>query len=205
MNATSRGILVWDLPVRLGHWLMVGGFALAWLTGDSEEWRLVHVFAGGTVVGVALFRLVWGLVGTRYARFVDFVRGPHAAIEYVKSLLGPRPQHCVGHNPAGGWAIVLLLALALLTGATGWFAYQEIDGELFEEVHEALASTMLAIVGIHIAGVIVGSLAHHENLPRAMLTGFKRGEIGDAIAGSRPIAAAALLAWVVAVAWLLSR
>lgn len=205
MTATERNILVWDLPVRLGHWLMAGGFALAWLTGDSEEWRLVHVAAGGTVVGVALFRLLWGLVGTRYARFADFVRGPHAAIAYLKSLLGPRPAHCVGHNPAGAWAIVLLLALGLLTGAAGWLTYQEIGGELFEELHEGLASTMLAVVVVHLVGVAVGSLVHRENLPRTMITGRKIGATRDAIIGARPLAAMVLLGWVGAVAWLLSR
>ena len=109
-------ILVWDWPVRLGHWLMVGGFALAWLTGDSETFRLVHVIAGATVFGVATFRLPWGFIGSRYARFVDFVRGPAAVKDYVVSLLRLQPDHHVGHNPAGGWAIVLLLGLGIVTG-----------------------------------------------------------------------------------------
>ncbi|HZV53968.1 MAG TPA: cytochrome b/b6 domain-containing protein, partial [Rhodocyclaceae bacterium] len=101
MGTIDHRILVWDLPVRLGHWLMAGGFAVAWLTGESEEWRLMHVLAGGTVVGVALFRLLWGIVGSRYARFGNFVKSPRAALAYLKSLLGPSPQHHVGHNPAG--------------------------------------------------------------------------------------------------------
>lgn len=203
MNATK--VRIWDLPVRLGHWLMAGGFALAWLTGDSEEWRLVHVFAGGSVVGVALFRLFWGLVGTRYARFADFVRGPAAALSYLKSLLGAQPQHHAGHNPAGGLAIVLLLGLALAGGASGWLAYQEIGGELFEEVHEAAVNTMLLVVLVHLAGVAVGSIVHRENLPRAMVTGLKRGDAADAIVHGRPLAAIALLVWTAAVAWFLAR
>lgn len=205
MNTTDDNILVWDLPVRMGHWLMVAGFAVAWITGESEEWRLVHVLAGGTVVGIALFRLLWGLIGTRYARFADFVRGPAMAFAYLKSLPGARPQHTVGHNPAGGWAIVLLLALALASGASGWLTYQEIGGEWLEEVHEAAVNAMLLVVLVHIAGVAVGSLVHRENLPRAMVTGMKRGEARYAIAGSRPLAAMALLAWTAAVAWFLSR
>jgi cytochrome b len=206
MNATK--VRIWDLPVRLGHWLIVGGFVLAWLTGESEEWRLVHVFAGGTVVGVALFRLVWGLVGTRYARFADFVRGPAAALSYLKSLLGTRPQHHVGHNPAGGLAIIMLLALSLASGASGWLTYQEIGGPFahaLEEVHEAAVNTMLIVVLVHVAGVAVGSIVHRENLPRAMVTGLKCGDAASAIAGSRPLAAIALLVWTAAVAWLLAR
>lgn len=205
MTATDREILVWDLPVRIGHWLMAGGFALAWLTGDSEEWRLVHVCAGGTVVGVALFRLLWGFVGSRHARFGDFLRAPSAALAYLKSLPGPGPHHHVGHNPAGGWAIVLLLALGLFTGASGWLTYQEIGGKLFEELHEGLANIMLVVVIVHLLGVAVGSLVHRENLPRAMVTGLKVGAVKDAIAGSRPLVALGLLGWVVAAAWLLSR
>lgn len=201
MNA----IRVWDLPVRLGHWLMAGGFLLTWLTGESEEWRLVHVAAGGTVVAAALFRVVWGFIGSRHARFADFVRGPAAALGYLRSLLQSQPRHYAGHNPAGGLAIVALLLLALATGTAGWLDYQDVAGEWMEELHEGLAAAMLTLVGIHLAGVAVGSLRHRENLVRAMLTGTKRGEADEAIGSSRPLAAAILVAWTTAAAWLLSR
>jgi len=198
-------ILVWDWPVRLGHWLLAGGFVLAWLTSESEEMRLVHTFAGGTVVGVVLFRLVWGLVGTRHARFASFVRGPGAAFGYLKGLLTGRAPHATGHNPAGGWAIVTLLALGLLSGASGWLTYNEIGGEVFEELHEGLATAMLVLALVHLAGVVVGSLAHRENLARAMLTGLKRGAAEQAIPGARPLAAIALAGWVALCAWWLAR
>ncbi|MFN6961810.1 MAG: cytochrome b/b6 domain-containing protein, partial [Rhodocyclaceae bacterium] len=118
-------ILVWDAPVRIGHWLLVGAFALAWLTSESEEWRLVHAAAGGTVVGVILFRLLWGLIGTRHARFSSFVRGPGAVFDYVRGLLRGEASGYAGHNAAGGWAIMALLALGLMTGASGWLVYQD--------------------------------------------------------------------------------
>lgn len=198
-------ILVWDWPVRLGHWLLVAAFALAWLTSESEEWRLVHALAGGTVVGVVLFRLLWGFVGTRHARFASFVRGPAAAMGYVAALLRREGGGHAGHNAAGGWAIVALLALGLLTGATGWLTYNEVGGEMFEEVHEVLASTMLAVAALHVAGVIASSLAHRENLVRAMFTGMKRGRADEAIPGARWWAVAPLLAWVAACAWWFAR
>jgi cytochrome b len=198
-------ILVWDLPVRLGHWLMAIGFALAWVTGDSEEWRLVHIFAGGTVTAIALFRLLWGIVGSKYARFTDFVRGPQPVFRYLKSLLSASPQHSVGHNPAGGWAILALLILALATGASGWLAYQEMGGEWMGELHEGVASVMLAVVLVHLAGVMLGSLVHRENLVWAMLTGRKQGNAGDAISGVRPLAAMLLLGWAAAGTWWLAR
>ncbi len=194
-------ILVWDWPVRLGHWLMVGGFTLTWLTGDSETFRLVHVIAGATVVGVASFRLAWGFIGSRYARFGDFVRGPTAVKDYLTSLLRLQPTHHVGHNPAGGWAIVLLLGLGIVTGLAGWAIYNDIGGHWLEEVHEALAATMLTVVIVHLAGVISGSLLHGENLVRAMVNGHKLGAPEAAIRSARPLAAALLLAWVALAGW----
>ncbi|MDP2194765.1 MAG: cytochrome b/b6 domain-containing protein [Rhodocyclaceae bacterium] len=198
-------VLIWDWPVRIGHWLLVGAFALAWITGDSEEWRLVHAFAGGTVVGAILFRLLWGLVGTRHARFASFVRGPRAALDYVLGLLRGDASQYAGHNAAGGWAIVALLTLGLLTGASGWLTYQDMGGEWLEEVHEALATGMLAVAAVHVAGVVVSSLAHRENLLRSMLTGLKQGRPDEAIANARPLVLVVLLGWVVACAWWLAR
>ena len=194
-------ILVWDWPVRLGHWLMVGGFILAWLTSESETFRLLHVISGATVLAVATFRLPWGFIGSRYARFVDFVRGPRAVKNYAAGLLKLEPAHHVGHNPAGGWAILLLLGLGILTGLSGWANYNDIGGGFLEELHEGLAVTMLTVVFIHIAGVLSGSLMHGENLVRAMLNGRKQGMPGEAIRSARPLAGAVLLAWVAVAGW----
>ena len=190
-------ILVWDWPVRLGHWLMVGGFIVAWLTSESETFRLLHVISGATVLAVATFRLPWGFIGSRYARFVDFVRGPRAVKDYAAGLLKLEPAHHVGHNPAGGWAIVL----GILTGLSGWANYNEIGGDFLEELHEGLAVTMLTVVFIHIAGVLSGSLMHGENLVRAMLNGRKLGMPGEAIRSARPLAGALLLVWVAVAGW----
>ena len=194
-------ILVWDWPVRLGHWLMVGGFILAWLTSESETFRLVHALSGATVLAVATFRLPWGFIGSRYARFVDFVRGPGAVKDYAVSLLKLEPPHHVGHNPAGGWAIMLLLGLGIITGLSGWAIYNDIGGHLLEDLHEGLATAMLTVVFIHVAGVLSGSLMHGENLVRAMVNGRKQGMPDEAIRSARPLAGALLLAWIVATGW----
>ena len=194
-------ILVWDWPVRLGHWLMVGGFIVAWLTSESETFRLLHVISGATVLAVATFRLPWGFIGSRYARFVDFVRGPRAVKDYAAGLLKLEPAHHVGHNPAGGWAIVLLLGLGILTGLSGWANYNDIGGGFLEEVHEGLAVTMLTVVFIHVAGVLSGSLMHGDNLVRAMQNGRKLGMPEEAIRSARPLAGAILLAWVAVAGW----
>jgi cytochrome b len=190
-------ILVWDWPVRLGHWLMAGGFILCWLTAESEFLHRVHALSGATVLAVAIFRLPWGLIGSRHARFVNFMRGPRAVRSYAASLLRLDPEHHVGHNPAGGWAIVLLLVLAILAGLSGWAAENGIGGHLLEELHEGLATAMLTVVFIHLAGVLSGSLMHGENLVRAMVDGHKQGMPDDAIRSARPFSGAVLVAWVV--------
>lgn len=165
--------LVWDAPVRVFHWLIVLSFAVAWLSAESERWQLVHVTAGYTMAGLVAFRLLWGLVGTKHARFGDFVRGPRAVLGYLKSLVGGRPEHHAGHNPAGGLAIVALLVLAALVTATGWANYSELGGDWLEEVHEALASGMLALVVVHVVAVFASSWLHRENLVGAMIHGRK--------------------------------
>ncbi len=198
-------ILVWDWPTRGGHWLMAAAFMAAYVTGESEEWRLVHVMAGGVLAGVVTFRIVWGLVGSHHARFENFLDSPKAAVAYLSSLSKGQPAHHTGHNPAGGWAIVALLLLCLATAASGWPLYQDIGGEWLEELHEVVVNGMLLLVAIHLAGVAVGSIAHKENLPRTMITGYKRGKLEEAITGTRLWALPLLLASAGFCAWLLSR
>jgi cytochrome b len=191
-------ILVWDIPTRAFHWLLALSFAGAFVTAESERYRDVHVLLGYTVLGLVAFRLVWGLVGTRYARFASFAYGPRSVLTYVKSLLGRSPQHYLGHNPAGSWAIYGLLALSLLAGASGYATYNDIGGHWMEEVHETLANTLLALVFVHIAGVVLSSFLHRENLVRSMLNGHKSGRPGEGIRSRHRVIGAALLAAVTA-------
>ncbi|HET7402534.1 MAG TPA: cytochrome b/b6 domain-containing protein [Usitatibacter sp.] len=198
---SPRGTLVWDAPVRAFHGLMVLAFAGAWLTAESERWRLVHVTLGYTMAGLVAFRLAWGLVGTRHARFASFVRGPAAVGRYLVSLVRGRPERHVGHNPAGAVAIVGLLALAALVTFSGWATYAEQGGRLAEELHEGIASVMLALVGVHVAGVVVSSLAHRENLVVSMLTGRKRVDASEGIRSPWRSVAAMVLAAVLGFWW----
>lgn len=194
-------ILVWDLPVRVFHWLLVLSFTGAYLSAESERWRLLHVTLGYTVAGLVCFRILWGLVGTRYARFANFVRGPRAVARYLGAMVRGKPEHDTGHNPAGAIAVLALLALALVVGVSGWATYNEVGGKWLEEAHEVSANLMLVIVLIHIAAVIVTSWLHHENLVRAMITGSKRGSPREAIGRAwRPVAAV-ILAAVLAFWW----
>ncbi len=190
----SGKVLVWDLPVRIFHWLLAASFAGAWLTAEHDGWRLLHVTFGCTVLALAVLRLVWGIVGTRHARFGDFVRGPRAAIRYVGGLVRGKPQHYLGHNPAGGLAIVALLALAITAAAAGLATYTL--GDAYEDLHEALANAMLALVGLHVAAVVVSGWLHRENLVAAMFSGRKRGAPADGIGTPRRAVGIVLLAAV---------
>ncbi|MEQ1594163.1 MAG: cytochrome b/b6 domain-containing protein [Casimicrobium sp.] len=166
-------IIVWDVPVRVFHWLLVLCFAGAWLTAESERWRQIHVTLGYTMAGLIAFRLIWGVVGTPFARFKNFLRGSSAVWAYVKSLPNGKPQHYIGHNPAGALAIVGLLVLIALVAASGWAAMNDIGGNWVEEAHEVSSNALLMLVIVHVVGVIVSSVVHRENLIRSMLTGRK--------------------------------
>jgi cytochrome b len=189
----KQRILVWDLPVRVFHWLLAGSFLVAFLTADSERYRDIHVVLGYTVLGLIAFRFLWGVIGTRYARFSSFPIAPRRVLEYFKSLLGRSPQHHVGHNPAGSLAIYAILALAALAGSTGYATYNEIGGGWVAELHEGVANAMLGLVAVHIGAVIVSSLIHRENLIIAMLNGYKNGRAGDGIRRKHWFVAAAVL------------
>jgi cytochrome b len=166
-------ILVWDVPVRVFHWLLVLSFVGAYLTAESERWRLVHVTLGYTMGGLVAFRLIWGVVGSRYARFSNFVRGFSEVKTYTVSLIRQKPEHHVGHNPAGAIAIVLLLMSSVVIVASGWGVYNDMGGKIAERLHEYAANFMLLIVSIHVLGVMISSWLHRENLVLSMLTGNK--------------------------------
>lgn len=190
---TTR-ILVWDLPTRLFHWSLALSFAVAYLTGENERWAGLHFTAGYTLLGLIGFRLIWGLIGSRYARFAQFVPGFATLRGYVSDLARGRPARQVGHNPLGALAILALLLLGLASGISGWMLDVSTGGEWLEELHESVTALMLALVIAHMAGVLIVSRLYKENLVRAMLTGMKQGEAAQAITGSRPVVAALLLA-----------
>lgn len=197
----SRRVLVWDLPTRLFHWLLAASFAGAFLTAESERLRDVHVALGYTFAGLIGFRLLWGFVGTRYARFRAFLYSPGELWRYLRALPTRVPRRYLGHNPGAAVAILLFLALGLGIVATGFATLNDLGGEAVEELHEGLAVAMLAVVAVHVAGVLLGSLQHRENLVMAMITGRKRGGPGDGIR-RRHAGVALLLALAVAAFWM---
>ncbi len=174
MNTQEIRLRVWDLPTRLFHWSLVASFAIAFITSESEKLRDIHVVAGYTLAGLIAFRLLWGFVGGSYSRFAEFLPNWQKLIDYLESLMNGKPQHYVGHNPAGAIAIFLLLGFGIASAASGWAVYEDMGGHFMEELHEGASNGMMAIVVIHITGVIVSSRLHGENLILAMITGWKK-------------------------------
>lgn len=186
---SKSDIKVWDRFVRVFHWALVVAFLIAFVT--EEDVLLLHVWAGYTVLSIVIIRLIWGFIGSRYARFSEFVTAPKIALQYVSDTLHFKAKRYLGHNPAGGLMIVVMIISLLLTAITGiavygaedqaglmagWFASESIWEGLFEELHEFLANFTLLLVVIHVGGVLLESLIHKENLVRAMFDGIKKAE-----------------------------
>jgi cytochrome b len=213
--------LVWDLPVRVMHWGIVAAGVGSYVTQEllDDAFRY-HVWCGYTMLVLVTTRILWGFVGSRHARFSSFLRSPRAVWRYARSLARPPHEIHAGHNPLGGWMVIVLLGLICAQALSGLFANDEIaeTGPLFgyvsvatsdelSDLHEDLFDWLLAAAGLHVTAVFMYLIVRRENLITPMLTGRKPAQwvpAGEAIDRSRAwraliIAAsvAAVLAWVV--------
>ncbi len=184
---------VWDPFVRVFHWSLVAAFVVAYVTED--EMMTLHVYAGYLIAGLLVFRVIWGFIGPAHARFSDFVYTPAETLRYLKDMTSGHPARYLGHNPAGGVMIVLLLVSLVVTLITGLLVLGGEAGtgvlastlavsggeaeEVWEEVHEFFGNFTLFLVVLHVAGVILAGLLHGENLVRAMVTGKKKANPAD--------------------------
>jgi cytochrome b len=202
MSWRDQGRRVWDLPVRLFHWLLVLVISGSWITGELSttafKW---HEYCGCTVLVLVSFRLLWGILGTRHARFANFLRGPRELLSYARRL-GSRATYrpSVGHNPIGGWVVVAMLLLLLVQGLTGLFANDGVidTGPLFgwislsrsdflTTIHHRVFHVLQAIVALHITAAALYFFLRRDNLVLPMLTGRKPDEVvpaGQEILGS---------------------
>jgi cytochrome b len=192
----SRRII--DAPTRAFHWLMALSFAGAYITAESERWRLVHVTLGYTVIGLLVFRVLWGLLGPRQVRLSVWAGKLSGVKAFVQTLKAGRVNWQAGQNLLQTLAIVGLLVLLISTTGSGYSVYQELTGEWMEDVHEVLGNAALAIVGLHLVMVVVGSLLRRQNLALTMLTGRTPGRGPDLVKKNRAPLAALLLACVLA-------
>jgi cytochrome b len=184
-NESTQSVKVWDPLVRVFHWSLVFFFLLAFITED--DWLSVHVQAGYAVSMLVGFRLFWGLVGTRYARFLTFVKSPSTVISHLKGMLSFNAPHYLGHNPVAAVMVIALLISIAMTAFTGMVTIASEgqgplaatflanwNGEWMGEIHEFFANFTLLLVFTHIAGVVFSSFLEGENLAKAMVTGRKK-------------------------------
>lgn len=180
----AKSIPVWDPLLRLYHWVLAAAVITAWLT--AEDHNLLHIWSGYIVGSWVIFRVIWGVIGPKHARFLDFVRGPRAALRYLNSLRQGQAQSYTGHNPAGGLMTLTLLGVLGLQVVLGLIILAHHDEGLWahtamaalyshalKEGHEFIGNAILCLVACHLIGVAVSSWRHRENLVKAMITGRK--------------------------------
>lgn len=188
--------LVWDLPVRIFHWALALGFTAAAIIslglGEDSPLFPYHSIIGLTLGVMVILRIIWGFVGTRHARFSAFAFGPGAVVRYLRGIATGSKHRDVGHNPASAYAIFAMLALVLGMGITGYL--MATGDESVKELHEILAYSLLAVVGIHILGVVVHTVRHRDPIALSMIHGRKDTDAANAIRSSRPIIALVALA-----------
>jgi cytochrome b len=186
---------VWDPVVRLFHWGLVAAFAVSWLT--QERYYSQHLGAGYAVLGLVVLRVGWGFVGTRHARFADFVARPSAILRYLAQVVRGRAPRYLGHNPAGGAMIVALL-LAMLVVALSGVALDAAENragplgdtrlflyaDVIARIHVVATDASLVLIALHLLGALYTGFAHRESLVWAMMTGTKQRRGRETVTGS---------------------
>lgn len=197
LSATSdRGVLVWDVPLRLFHWALVVAVTISLLSGQFGNMD-THVISGHVVLALLVFRICWGIVGGRHARFANFVKGPGPIMAYLRGVFGGEPRHYLGHNPLGALSVIALIGVLCVQAGTGLFANDDIltEGPLAKTVSGATSSTLTGIhhlasnvlyvlIGLHLAAIVFYALKGERLVP-AMVTGRKKGVLGDDTPGAR--------------------
>lgn len=200
-NMTAHAVLVWDLPTRIFHWALVIAVVVSYVTGGEEgSWFVVHTVSGYIVALLLLFRLIWGFWGSAHSRFSDFIYSLGSVGAYLRRLVQLDPPKFVGHNPLGGWMVVLLLVVLAANVTTGLLSGEEhgpgglllpliaAPGEEgLGEIHEVLANVIVVLAGLHLLGVAADWVLTRENLLRAMISGKKMLDEQDAAQEPRPV------------------
>jgi cytochrome b len=177
---------VWDAPIRLFHWVLIILIGTSWLT-QYEDWMQWHKLSGYTILTLLLFRLAWGFVGSDTARFSRFLKSPLAAFRHLRHVTRREPDIEIGHNAAGGWMVLVMLALLLVQAVTGLFANDDIDTEgpltnlinkqqsdWFSHIHSVNFILIEIVIVLHLLAICVYAMLKKQNLVRPMITGKKR-------------------------------
>ncbi len=187
MNSTNQTVKIWDLPTRLFHWSLVICFAVSWASVELFDNAMqIHFYAGYTLLTLLVFRVLWGMVGSSTARFSQFIRGWQPTLAYARTLFKPRSNESLGHNPIGGWAVIIMLVMLAMQVVTGLFSNNDLldsgplahylSKELSDSVsgiHGEMFDYLLAIIALHVAAVFFYRIYKHNNLITTMITGYK--------------------------------
>lgn len=182
--------LIWDIPTRFFHWAFALSILLAFGFGkfapEHSAWFSLHMFFGALAGILLVWRLVWGIAGSKHVRFGALVFSPARVFEYFASVFKGQGQYFAGHNPGGALSVWIMFVLAFASVFTG--LSMGFLGETFEEVHEVTTMLLIGVVIFHVTGVILATFMHGEGYIGAMFTGKKRGDAGDAISSAHPAA-----------------
>jgi cytochrome b len=207
MGSAPRIVFVWDIFIRVFHWLIVALVAAAYATWRLN-WMVWHGWVGDAVLTLLLFRLSWGFFGSETARFRGFLSSPRTVLQHLKHSLQREPDHQVGHNPAGGWMVLILLALLLVETLSGLYVANDIadEGPMTEMVpawaanviassHAIVWDALLAAIVLHVLAIAGFAAIKGQNLLRPMITGTKvlPASVAEPRAGSPALAALLLL------------
>lgn len=190
----TRFVRVWDAPIRLFHWMLVALLAFSWWSGEQHEMEW-HRYSGYAILALLIFRIYWGFVGSRTARFTQFVRGPSAALAYARSLFNGTHVATPGHNPLGGWSVVLMLVSLIVMVTAGLFSidvdglesgpladYVSFDqGRAAAAVHHLIFNILLAVMALHVLAILFYLVKLRHNLILPMLTGRRRAQGGEPV------------------------
>lgn len=210
--------LVWDLPLRLFHWLLALSIFGSWLTAELEEMQL-HFWLGYWIIGLLIFRVLWGVIGPKHARFTSFTPGPGRLLRYVKELAKGAAAQSVGHNPVGSLSVLAMLILVAAQAGTGLFTTDDIiwsgpyfpavDGDTSDALstfHRTNFNWILALIALHLIAVAFYWLVKKQNLVLPMITGRKPADVvpeAEAIPSSELVKAAVVIAIAAGLVWLL--
>jgi cytochrome b len=188
MSTTKKyAIKVWDISIRIFHWSLVAGIGFLWFSGEEGGNIMTwHIYIGCTMLGLIVYRLFWGIIGSPYARFSEFLKGPSHTFAYLKSILKGEKTDYLGHNPLGGWMVVILMILIFTQAFSGLFSSDDIftegpfyslvsskTSELFTSIHHLNFNVLLVAIALHIGAVAYHVLIKKEALIKSMLTGKK--------------------------------
>ena len=201
MSESLRAVKIWDLPVRLFHWNLVGLLAFLFWSGKTGGNAMeYHMYAGYWVLALVLFRVMWGFAGSTHARFGGFLAGPGRGIAFAKRLMSKSAVPVAGHNPLGGWMVLVMLVALLVQTGTGLFANDDIanEGPLFALISKELSdrlstvhswnfNLLLALTAVHVAAVLFHVFVKKENLVTAMFTGVKKLDLSADDAAGVPV------------------